>query len=100
MTILNFHLELTDDKEFVWWIDSPDVPGFYASAAEIRECRLRAMNALRVEGFDVTDVREVLVGDPDQSPPRRSIEVTVDEPAPVAFAGDDRVITRTPQLVA
>ncbi|MCU1504233.1 MAG: hypothetical protein JWM12_3587, partial [Ilumatobacteraceae bacterium] len=30
MITLVFHLEQADD-EFVWWIDTPDVPGLYAS---------------------------------------------------------------------
>lgn len=64
MTMLVFHLDATDDNEIVWWIDSPDVPGFYASAAELVECRKRALDALTVEGIDITDIVESLIGDP------------------------------------
>ena len=60
MITLTFHLEPVAGDGVVWWIDSPEVPGFYASASQIDECRSRALEALNDEGYDTSDVVEAL----------------------------------------
>ena len=60
MITLTFHLEHVADDGVVWWIDSPDVPGFYATAEHIEECRSRALEALEDDGYDTSQVIEVL----------------------------------------
>jgi len=50
MTML-FHLEKADD-ELVWWVESPDVVGFYAAAPTLVEVRHLVIEALRGLGLD------------------------------------------------
>ncbi len=37
---LIFHLESAESGENVWWVDSPDLPGFYATREHLHEARL------------------------------------------------------------
>ena len=100
MTTLCFHLEMTDDNEFVWWIDSPDAPGFYATASTIGECRERALEALASEGLDITEVREMLVDAEELTASERpSVALNVDDQE-TATARDERTVIRTLQLIA
>ena len=37
---LVFHQEPVESGQHVWWVDSPDVPGFYATRERLEEARL------------------------------------------------------------
>jgi hypothetical protein len=53
MVVLRFHLDVTDHTAAFWWIDSPQVPNLYASAASLIEARRRAMDKLDAAGVDI-----------------------------------------------
>ena len=53
MVVLRFHLDITDRAAAFWWIDSPQVPTFYASASSLREVRQLAMDKLDAAGMEV-----------------------------------------------
>ena len=53
MVVLRFHLDVTDQTAAFWWIDSPQVPNLYASAASLIDARRQAMDELDAAGVDV-----------------------------------------------
>jgi hypothetical protein len=57
------HLELTDD-EFVWWADSPDVPGFSAAAPRLKQLENEVDRLLRSEVGRSIDIEWSLASDP------------------------------------
>lgn len=102
MTItLMFHLELVDDGDSVWWIDSDDVPGFYATAEQIVECRERAYAALADLGLDTSEVVEQLVASLalDTSPVAAPHAVFDDSP-PRSTEGDQITVVRADLVIA
>ncbi len=81
------HLDRADD-DWVWWAESPEVPGFYAAESSLQALLIRAewtlANVLAEQsGIEDVTFRHELVGapplsegvqvveDPDQNPGRR-----------------------------
>ena len=65
MIELVYHLEKVDAGSVAWWIESPDVPGFYAAADSVAEARANALAALQELGVvaAVGDVVESVASD-------------------------------------
>lgn len=61
LVTLVLHLEQPASGNAVWWSESPDLPGFYAtreSLAEVlRASEAAAMHILREQGVDTSEVR-------------------------------------------
>lgn len=102
MTIrLMFHLEAVEDRTCVWWIDSPDVPGFYATAEQIVECRRRALEALEDLEVDTSQIVERLVAPAELEPtPSRTPAAAFDDSPRDVTEGDRITIVRTRLAVA
>ncbi len=59
---LRSHVEVDGDHDGSYWgIDSPDSSSMYATASTLVHCRRLALGALRGEGIDTSDVRDVLI---------------------------------------
>ena len=54
MTGLVFHLEVAADGP-VWWVDSPDAPGFSAFAPTLEEARGLALEALGIDSGETVE---------------------------------------------
>ena len=62
MVTLRFHIDVGDTRDDVyWWADSPAAPCMYATAATLTHCRALALGALRGEGIDTSEIRDVLI---------------------------------------
>lgn len=96
MITLMFHLEPVDDDGVVWWIDSPQVPGFYATAGQLSECRSRAVEALGAEGYDTSQIVEQLVVCDVEPHDEFASSLTVPDQASVSITnGDATTVVRT-----
>jgi predicted RNase H-like HicB family nuclease len=62
---LELHLEVDDEREFVWWASSPDVPGLYAAADLMVECVGNATIAASEILGEAVDIVPVFA-EPDQ----------------------------------
>lgn len=99
MITLVFHLEMADN-ESVWWIDSPDVAGFYAAASTLKECRQLAIESLANQGLSELQVVERL----DSERPSGG-QLPAEEPSfsehgrGVHSLGDDALLARTADLL-
>jgi hypothetical protein len=61
MVTLQFHLDVGEIAVVYWWVDSPDAPYMYVTAATLRQCRALALGVLHGEGIDTNDIRDVLI---------------------------------------
>ena len=102
MTItLMFHLERVDEGDCVWWIDSDDVPGFYATADQIVECRRRARDALADLGLDTSQIVERLVASVEfDTLPVLTPRAAFDDPSAGLTEGDRSRVVRADLVVA
>lgn len=68
--IVNLHVRLDlaevpgEGATFVWWADSPEVPGFTVAADTMSELRALATEGLDFVGVDVDRLVEHLVVEP------------------------------------
>ena len=60
---LVFHVEIVEDGEVSWWIDTPDLPDLFAVGASVAEARQLALDAIAAEFPDVTSTSERLAHD-------------------------------------
>lgn len=61
LVTLMLHLEPTESAEAVWWTESPDLPGFYATREHLAEVLLvseiAVTDALRDQGTDTSGLQ-------------------------------------------
>ena len=82
---LIFHFELTDEGQPAWWIEVPEVEGFYSAGPTVTETRLVALTALaEVLGAPPSRVRESLADADAVASQRDSPRIEVLPPALVA----------------
>jgi hypothetical protein len=58
---VHVRLDVTDDGQFVWWGDSPALPGLTIAAGDLRELEILAGEAFRDAGYAATTVKLSLV---------------------------------------
>jgi predicted RNase H-like HicB family nuclease len=58
---LELHLDVDDDRQFIWWAAAPEVAGFYAAADQLHDLLLQAEEALAATFAEQVEIVPVIV---------------------------------------